>query len=61
MDEIEKLEKTNIDVLDEILIRQAIYYLRKKFNKKCENNSIDEIIESNEDGGYQIGSKVALI
>jgi hypothetical protein len=58
---MDELNKMGMDVFDEVLIRQAIYYLRRKFNKNCGNNAGNEIIESTKDGGYQIGSKVALI
>ena len=61
MNEIEKLEKTNIDVVDGKLIKKAIHTTRKNINKKIAPNLGNAIIESPENGRYQIGSKVALI
>ena len=61
MDEIEKLEKTNIDAVDGKLIKKAIHTTRKNINKKIAPNLGNAIIESPENGRYQIGSKVALI
>ena len=58
---IEELEKMDRIVLDEKQVIEAIHKIRKNINKKCGTDIGNEIIESVEDGGYQIGLKVALI
>lgn len=42
-------------------IRKAIHAIRKNINKRYGAEIGNEIVESSENGGYQIGAKVALI
>lgn len=59
---IEELEKINMCPLDaEKKIRKAIHAIRKNINKRYGAEIGNEIVESSENGGYQIGAKVALI
>lgn len=57
-----KLEKMDIYIFDaEKQIRQSIHIIRKNIKKRYGVDIGNEIIESPENGGYQIGSKVCLI
>lgn len=59
---IDELEKMNMCPLDaEKKIRKAIHTIRKNIEKRYGANIGNEIVESSENGGYQIGAKVALI